>query len=409
MITPYIYALLSKEAYSNPKQDHKNYGYNLPNGWKYADSLMSDDGYFGLAVKNKNEIVIIHRGTDNNFDNKIPDDLEVLSDKLHETSLDAINDIQLWLQNKPLQYKSASNFVKKIINKYPDASITITGHSLGGLIAKLTAINFKKKAVVFDSPGEKEIVGQDINQNEVMIEEYNSIPNVINSVNQHITKPFLLPNITVSKFKPALKGFLFLTKELHNIDNIIEQFDAKTGAAKAIRIDANWPSGVVNSYKFFISYDLNSKFWDNYLYQNWNKNYLQASLSFSEYKNQYIKNHLDTKSKDITYIIDESKKLFSGNDDIEKSSIVKSLKKIILNEEHEEGELNLNYLIDDLGDVTENKKKLHKTSMVKSIIEKAKMNLLGLISDAGFEYLKDFYNDHMVSSDEDEQGLVGEN
>ena len=53
----------------------------------------------------------------------------------------------------------ASNLLQQIRNEYPDADITLTGHSLGGGIAQMVGSASDYPTAIFDAPGAQQVVG----------------------------------------------------------------------------------------------------------------------------------------------------------------------------------------------------------------------------------------------------------
>lgn len=114
------YAQLANAAYDPANS-------TLPSGWELLQTPPDNPaGYDGAAFKNNitGEIVIAHRGTEPlTFDG------------------DWTSNLQMGANQLPDQYQYAKDFVDRIMNSpdYAGASVTITGHSLGGALAQLTA------------------------------------------------------------------------------------------------------------------------------------------------------------------------------------------------------------------------------------------------------------------------------
>jgi len=122
----------------------------LPQGWSYLSESQPDpsgadtSGYKGYAFKNNitGEIVIANRGTE------------------PTSSLDLAADLQMAANKLPDQYQFAKQFLDQIVNDPSNAgaSITITGHSLGGSLAQLLAAQTGLSAVTFNPYGTKDLI-----------------------------------------------------------------------------------------------------------------------------------------------------------------------------------------------------------------------------------------------------------
>lgn len=141
------YATFSLDSYQKPEDNVV-----LPDGWqtfRTSDSYgLSTGGYFGIVYINNNvtpkQLVVAHRGTSPDFP-------------------DIVNDLILALEQVPLQFtNNAVPFITAIKNELgtalPQYQITFTGHSLGAVLAELSAAKENVKAVTFDSPGSKPII-----------------------------------------------------------------------------------------------------------------------------------------------------------------------------------------------------------------------------------------------------------
>ncbi len=160
--------------------------------WVVIDSNEGVNGFQAIAVGKDidndgkfNEVIIAYRGTDSFLDI-------------------AIDDIQIFINKVPSQKTGAINFYDKIvgltdiINEH--TTITLTGHSLGGALAQLVAVEKNATAVTFNAPG-------------MAIQAETSVANVINYVNlndpignygEHVgkTQYYLTPSIVDKKFRP---------------------------------------------------------------------------------------------------------------------------------------------------------------------------------------------------------------
>jgi pimeloyl-ACP methyl ester carboxylesterase len=103
-----------------------------------------------------------------------------------------------WYDTLPSYFPQAIVFARKVhtyLKKYyPNLKrITYTGHSLGGALAQLVALRGRPhKAVVFNSPGCKEIAGPYYEQRKNLITSVNARYGVINKIGEPV-----LGNLTV--------------------------------------------------------------------------------------------------------------------------------------------------------------------------------------------------------------------
>lgn len=185
--TPHEFALMSQVAYLKPENDN-----NVPN-WREltrsseapltSSDVREDDqlGYFGMAfINNTRDIIVIaHRGTDSGSD--LGDDYAL-----------GIN------QQVPEQYESARVFHQQVIERanlleglsQGDYDLYFTGHSLGGALAEISAVNTGNPAVTFDSPGVTQEMldtyGSASMNTDIDIIGYLGPPNFVNTANLHI-------------------------------------------------------------------------------------------------------------------------------------------------------------------------------------------------------------------------------
>lgn len=96
----------------------------------------TSDGYAGAIYRNdqSGEIIIVNAGTE-----------KILS-------VDGINAVQMVLGNVPTQYNSARRIVQDALALSPNIdTISVAGHSLGGSLAQLQAIEFGTEAITFNA------------------------------------------------------------------------------------------------------------------------------------------------------------------------------------------------------------------------------------------------------------------
>jgi len=142
----YRLSIIAREAYSD---DPGNVGgfIRLENG------ALGSGGFFAVAYVNPddaNDIVIAFRGTRPTDSDDLAADLAILgSDDNGSTDLDID-----WHG----QFSQAINFVAQILARHPAASVSVTGHSLGGSLAQVAAYMFGLDGATFDPGGALNLV-----------------------------------------------------------------------------------------------------------------------------------------------------------------------------------------------------------------------------------------------------------
>jgi Ca2+-binding RTX toxin-like protein len=110
----------------------------IPSGWqRIAQASAGDTGFFGAAYKKGNEIVIAFRGWNDGNAN------------------DAANVVAAYGNTPFPQMDDAQHFVDQVLAANPGASVSLTGHSLGGALAAIMAV---RNGVTAETFGEIESV-----------------------------------------------------------------------------------------------------------------------------------------------------------------------------------------------------------------------------------------------------------
>ncbi len=129
-------------------------------------------GMQAVAYRNNKtgEIAIAYRGTDSGLDF-------------------ANSDAPIFFEATPMQLKAAQNFYKNVKDAYPEAEITLTGHSLGGGLAQVVASENGLSAATFNAPGMQTENGETSDR----IVNYVNMNDPVGSYREHIgeTRYFL--------------------------------------------------------------------------------------------------------------------------------------------------------------------------------------------------------------------------
>ena len=238
--TPYVYAVLSQQAYENDG------GKRLPEGWEvFQTSGKASDktGYFGVAYRNKRlrHIIVAHRGTDPSHIQEFINDLQ---QDLTGVAHGRINEHEA----------NANQFAEEIIRhgKGHGYKVSFAGHSLGGFLAQVCVYQAKRQgyetyAVVLDSPGAREHLQKcetplatdaRINLEKLDITSYLSAPNIVNTCHTHLG--------TVYRLYPVLPNFRWYKPyeyllETHSKDRQVRCFDPVSGHPSQYREMVDWP------------------------------------------------------------------------------------------------------------------------------------------------------------------------
>ncbi len=153
--------------------------------------------------------------------------------KWYNCAQDMYANIQMYFGYLPTHHNDAQSFTDhsvKSINAL-DYNITLTGHSLGAVIANLMAVYLYGKhetynTVVFESPGSKPAVSEYIRYmslhdvtEEISVATYNGPPNLINTLNIQIGDIYAVPNMPYNY--DIITSAIFY----HSIESIISALD----------------------------------------------------------------------------------------------------------------------------------------------------------------------------------------
>ena len=132
MATLIDYALMSGGAYVSTRPAVNRFP--VPLDWSTTEHFTSATGFEVISYVNKasTEVVISYAGTDGFI------------------SRDNLTNVPMALGAGSLMLFQAAEYYLSIKSKYPNATITFTGHSMGGGLASLMAVFFGETAYTFD-------------------------------------------------------------------------------------------------------------------------------------------------------------------------------------------------------------------------------------------------------------------
>ena len=233
----WLLAIFSNLSYN----DLANYN---DNGWqKHSERSNDQTGFFGVSFVNNDlkTFVIAFRGTND------PLGLPI---SLFSTDW---RDNRCWVTGCiPYQYQDAKKFFNETSKEFPQHNKIVTGHSLGGGLAQLVAIENEVIAVTFDSPGtllpaQRLFSKELISQNEGNIIAYVSTVNLVNTWGKHISKKLKQIN-DESFFDHCQENYANFTFQRHSMQVIIKKFDENTGMVPFKEIDSLERMGTFHGY-----------------------------------------------------------------------------------------------------------------------------------------------------------------
>lgn len=137
--------------------------------FKRVDLVQNSKTGFSSSIyvnDSTNEVVIAYRCTDN---------------KPGVTS-----DIQMIKKQIPDQYADAEKVYQDVMEKYPDAKITIAGYSLGGSLAQLIASTYEEaKAITFNAFGTLQVINNNGLKDNKNIINYTTATDIVCAVTPH--------------------------------------------------------------------------------------------------------------------------------------------------------------------------------------------------------------------------------
>ena len=192
-------------------------------------------GYRGVIYLNarKKQLVLAHRGTDLKNMSAIKTDARSIAQNVIGGQERLI----------PLLLDEAIKIAHQ-----EKCSLAVTGHSLGGWLAQITAFIAKAqypethvRAITFDSPGARPMLEQinprinPIPLDQLDITNYLSSPNLVNACNPHLGTVY---RVVFEQFNPKQSTY---TLQSHGMQTLIQAFDPSTGDAYQSLGVHSWP------------------------------------------------------------------------------------------------------------------------------------------------------------------------
>ena len=286
-----IYAKLCKESYAeDSKIGRKNSA-----GLEILDLYRDDDtGFFGIAAQAPGRIIIAFRGTDSLIST-------MQANSKSSVIADLSSNFNIIKSEIADQLKSAMEFYNQVREQYPDQEIELTGHSLGGAVVQMLAVNIylshtkSVETYAFDSPGIYKIVKDHYSYTSGCsnIHLINGAPNFINSFGRPLSQPNYY--FTQTDYHGAgFKGFIEFSLDQHNINNIIKAIKSE----KLIKFGYSYPTSLQLAYNFYTNYEQFNIYWKNVIIDEWRES--GKHLTLKEFKVKFIEdNHLSSADDSI--------------------------------------------------------------------------------------------------------------
>lgn len=229
MISVITCAEMSNHVYSNSvsgltdgwKQLHASEGpvYRVEWGANSTHKVRTDSGFFGAIYKHSSDhFVVAFRGTE------LADPGDIFADlSIGRATLTAVRSILGSAGFQHEQVKDAKKLVSLATSKYSISpnNCLVTGHSLGGALAKVVAAPLGYKVVAFNSPGMRSVLIDSVSRSKIV--NVQTTGDIVSTVGEQETIPLdvtlPLKSTQVGKYGREIKipESVFGQHSMHNM------------------------------------------------------------------------------------------------------------------------------------------------------------------------------------------------
>lgn len=183
------------------------------NGWRQVAQTSDDNGFHAKAFVKDKQVIIAFRGSDDVADLKV--DHQMLAGRL------------------PAQFGNANQFVQQLKETHPNCEIIVTGHSLGGSLAELTASKHKDiKGITFDAVGVQDIIQQQRSRLDIGLADNENTLNyvvrgdIISNANKHVGTTVVVDGVR-GHDEHAIQNFTGINNSLVGTEGGLTSIDSK--------------------------------------------------------------------------------------------------------------------------------------------------------------------------------------
>jgi hypothetical protein len=189
---------LAVQAYHSGKKNYDN-GYEFVTPLEVTDAASGFNGFSAINLETKSMVIsFCGTATSKLFTN---DALDFAMDALSDIHF-ALGNVIPQLEDANYLYQSSLAYLKELGQNIEDFTITFTGHSLGGILAEVMAVEHINdvsmiEAVAFDPPGVRDYIEkfyspEDIQKAEAYIITVLPEPNIVNCYGKQLGDVYLL-------------------------------------------------------------------------------------------------------------------------------------------------------------------------------------------------------------------------